>query len=385
MGMLYHPKYKRADGTSVECATWWCKVYVNGQAVRMNTHQRKERLARDFMRSKEVDGKRGLPVLPKVNRATVADLVADVVADYRAHNRRSIGDTERRIRLHVLPALGHYNAAALTDADVRAYQQRRLKAGAQPATVNNELAILRRGYNLNKKTVTVRPTIEDLTTHNARKGFFEEAEFAAVRAALPPALQPLLDVAKITGWRTQSELLPLTWKQVDFTARELRLEPNTTKNGEGRTFPFTVELEAVLRAQRAHTDDIERERGRICPHVFHRDGEPIRDWRYNWTKALLAAGLATTDPETGKVERARVVHDFRRTAIRNLVRAGISEGVAMRMCGHETREVFDRYNIVSGDDLRAAAAKLDAVNSVTGKVSGKVAHFSGRQRSSKSR
>ena len=93
---------------------------------------------------------------------------------------------------------------------------------------------------------------EKLNTQNARTGFFEEAEFAAVRAALPPALQPLLDVAKITGWRTRSELLPLQWRQVDFAARELRLEPGTTKNGLGRTFPFTAELEAVLVAQRVH-------------------------------------------------------------------------------------------------------------------------------------
>ena len=129
---------------------------------------------------------------------------------------------------------------------------------------------------------------------------------------------------------------------------------------------------------------MERERGLICPFVFHRNGERIRDWRYNWTRALLAAGLATTDPETGKTSRARVVHDFRRTAIRNLVRAGISEKVAMTMCGHETREVFDRYDIVTGDDLRAAAAKLYAINAATGKVSGKVAPISGRRRALKS-
>lgn len=376
MGMLYHPKYTRADGTVAACATWWCKVYVNGQAVRLNTHTTKKRAAQDFMRSKEVDGKRGVPVLPKVNRKTVGDLLDGVLADYKAQGRRSIADAERRIKLHVRPAFGTWNAAGVTDDDVQKYIADRRAAGAKPATVNRELALLKRGYTLARKTVTVRPEIELLTEQNARRGFFEDGEFATVRAALPSALQPLLDVAKITGWRIRSELLPLTWAQVDFRARELRLEPGTTKNGEGRTFPFTAGLEAVLVDQRAHTEAVQKERGAIVPHVFHRDGERIRSWRRPWTRALLAAGLATEDTE-GHVTRARIPHDFRRTAIRALVRAGVSEAVAMKMCGHITRSVFDRYNIVSGSDLREAAAKLDAVNFATGKVSGKVASISG--------
>jgi integrase len=242
------------------------------------------------------------------------------------------------------------------------------------------LSLLSRGYSLNKRVVTVRPDLAPLEENNVRTGFFEDGEFRTVRAALPPALQPLLDVASITGWRVRSELLPMTWRQVDFTARELRLEPGTTKNDFGRTFPFTVELEAVLVAQREYTDTVQKRIKAVVPFVFHRDGKQIKTWRRSWTSALLAAGLATKDPETKKVTRLRRPHDFRRTAIRALSRAGIGEAVAMQMCGHETRSVFDRYNIVTGSDLRAAAAKLDAANCATGKVSGKVAAFSMGQR-----
>jgi integrase len=155
------------------------------------------------------------------------------------------------------------------------------------------------------------------------------------------------------------------------------LEPGSTKNDRGREFPFTDELEAALREQRAYTDQVERTQGMICRHVFHRKGKPIRCWRRRWLQALLKVGLAQletnedgTPKKRGKIIPAVLIHDFRRTSIRALALAGVSEGVGMKLCGHETRSIYDRYRIVTGDDLREAAAKL---NTATAKVSAKVA------------
>ena len=139
----------------------------------------------------------------------------------------------------------------------------------------------------------------------------------------------------------------LQWAQVDFKIGIVRLEPGTTKNDEARVFPFTEELRAVLEDQRAKTEVLRR-RGIICPWVFHRGGKPIKEFRRSWKTACKAVGVP-----------GKIPHDFRRTAVRNLVRAGIPEAVAMKMTGHKTRSVFERYNIVSEGDLFEAARKLD--------------------------
>ena len=160
------------------------------------------------------------------------------------------------------------------------------------------------------------------------------------------------------------EVLPLKWHQVDLDAGEVRLEPGTTKNKDGRTFPLTDELGAMLKAQQVEHERLKKA-GHIFPNVFFREvaqgrgGELKPKAITSLNKAFKAACRAAGCP-------GKIAHDFRRTAVRNLVRAGISERVAMMMTGHKTRSVFERYNIVSGGDLKDAARLLDAAATRTG-------------------
>ena len=118
---------------------------------------------------------------------------------------------------------------------MRRYIETRLEEGAERATVQRELAALRRMFRLGLQggkalRVPYFPTIQ---VDNVRTGFFERAEFERVRAELPDYLQPLATVAYWTGWR-RTELLTLEWRQVDLDTGTVRLDPGTTKNKQGR-------------------------------------------------------------------------------------------------------------------------------------------------------
>ena len=134
----------------------------------------------------------------------------------------------------------------------------------------------------------------------------------------------------------------LEWRDVDLAGKVIRLRPEISKNKDGRLLPIKGEILGIIERSR-------EKRLLTCPNVFHDDGQPIGDFRKSWKRACKEAGL-------GKI----IVHDLRRSAVRNMVRAGIHERLAMSLSGHRTRSVFDRYNIVSESDLASAAERLQA-------------------------
>jgi integrase len=195
---------------------------------------------------------------------------------------------------------------------------------------------------LQAEKIVRKPYVPSLEENNARKGFFEQTEYE-VLAKLPDHLRSAVTFAYHTGWRIRSEILTLTWSQVDLATGTVRLEVGETKNKDGRLIYLTQELHALLLSQQqSHSQYPE------CPWVFHDLGKRIKTFYKNWRKACQAAGLA-----------GKLGHDFRRTAVRNMVRAGIPERVAMQIAGHKTRAVFDRYHVVADGDLKEAARRLE--------------------------
>jgi integrase len=180
-----------------------------------------------------------------------------------------------------------------------------------------------------------------------RGGFFEAGQYEVVRRHLSPDLQAAAAIAYTFGWRTQSEVLTLKRRHLDLDAGTLRLDPGVMKNDEGRMVYLTPKLKALLAAQLERVRAAERKVGRIIPYLFpylsgaRRIGQRRRDYRKAWAAACKAAGIA-----------GRHRHDFRRSAVRNMVNAGVPERVAMKISGHKTRAVFDRYHMVSPADLQ---------------------------------
>jgi integrase len=267
---------------------------------------------------------------------------------------------------HLEGYFGASRALSITTDRVTAYERQRLDAGAARSTVNAELAALRRAFNLAIKArrlpLSAKPSISTPTPRNARSGFFEEADFRAVLAELPEPLRAPMRFAYFTGWRI-GEVFALTWAQVDLDAGVIRLEPNTTKSDEGRTFSFSAlpELAELLEAQREHTSATERQFDNVIPYVFHRNGRPIHGYLDGWRAACNRASVV----KRGALETVirpkllgRTPHDFRRTAARNLIRAGVAEHIVMKLCGWKTDAMFRRYAIVDECDLRDAVSKL---------------------------
>jgi len=336
---------------------WWM-TYLgpDGKRRRASTGERYHEKAKAVRDRHAGDVAAGRPVAPpgKITLEKLKDLIE---ADYKTKGNRSL----RRLKGALKPILeffGRRPVASISWGDTLKYRDWRKDQGRAPATINQELAALRRMCRLGVKDgkLSTVPVVETPDPKNARSGFFERDEFERVAENLPEPYAAVARFCYLTGWRSRSEVLALQWNQIDFDTGVVRLEANTTKSGKGRSFPFDLlpELAELLKQRRAATNAVIKATGRRVPTVFHEDGRSIP-----YKKLLKAWRAACTAAEV----EGRFLHDFRRTAARNLRRAGVDEGTIMKLCGWDTRAMFDRYNIIDERDLRAGVQKLAGVTS----------------------
>jgi integrase len=342
MGSLY----KRGN-------VWWIKYYANGRPIRESTDTEKETEARRILKEREGRVAMGQPALRRVDHISYGEAAQDLRRHYQTTGSRDLEEAEYR--------LGHLDAffagkriVAISPADITVYVATRQGERASNGTINRELAVLNKMLRLayeNNKLLRL-PVIRKLKEGAPRQGFFEREQFEAIRRHLRSDLQVAISIAYTFGWRMQSEVLMLERRQVDLVTGTLRLEPGTTKNDEARIVYLTHGLKLLLASQIEQVRALEHRLGRVIPYLFpylkgRHCGSRIRDFRKAWNTACLKADFP-----------GMLRHDFRRTAVRNMVNLGVPERVAMKVTGHKTRSVFDRYHIVSPSDLQEVARKL---------------------------
>ncbi len=365
----YQPSWiDKRTGEKRKSPIWWIAYSVKGKLHRESSHSIKEADAWKLLKKRHGEIELNKPVGPDVQKTTFEDMAAMIVNDYKANARRSLTRLEDAID-HLREYLGDYRAVEITGDKVTAYVTFRQDQKAAAATINNELAALSRMFTLGIRAgkVGIKPFIGKLTLNNTRKGFFEREQFIAVLKNLPEYLQPAVETAYITGWRIHDEIFTRQRHHADLKGW-LRLDPGETKNGEGRNFPFTARLREIIEQQLERTKALEKATGRIIPWLFHRDGKQIKTFRRSWLTACIAAGLGTeirsADGKLMKTIANRIPHDFRRTAVRNLERAGVSRSDAMKMVGHKTEAIYRRYAISDERSMKEAAEKLDQFHAI---------------------
>lgn len=340
-GRVYRPTWTNKKGEKKKVATWWLEYSLGGKQYREASGTTDRDEAIDQLRKRVGDRKTGR-VVANPTRVTLRQLREGLERHYKREGNKSLKRMRQGFnRLEKFWPEGT-RALAISRSRVAEYVDARLKEGAAAATVRYELAVLNVAFSVavEEDLLGVRPMFKLPSVQNARSGFFEDADFAALVIELSPWLLPLIQFLGLTGWRRDEGRL-LKWDSVDWEGLELRISGAQTKAGKPRSFPFAQapELKQLLEAQWKQRDG---------DFVFHREGQPVAigALRYGWKVACRRAGL----PDA-------LLHDLRRTAARDFRRAGVSEAEIMAVCGWETRAMFDRYNIVDAADRAAAVGK----------------------------
>jgi integrase len=350
-GLVYQPTYiDKRTGELKTVSIWWVQYFVKGTRFRESSNSRSRAEAETFLQQRLEAAAQGIPVGPKSGKATFEDLAKILLDDYRANGRRSVERVEDAVG-HLRRFFETTHASQISADLIARYIGSRQEEGAAPATINRELGALRRAFRLAQSVgkVAFRPEISMLPEDNRREDLFEANEYQAVLDNLPEYLRPVIQTAYITGWRINSEILTRQKHNVDLDSGCLRLESNGADDEKGRSFPLTTELREVLVRQLEKTAELEQKAGRVIPWLFHRDGKPIKDFRKAWTAACQQASLVGKVPD-----------DFRRTAVRNLERAGVSRSAAMMMVGHRSESIYRGIALVDDVALSESAAKLAA-------------------------
>lgn len=371
MGQLY----RREEG-----GNWYVSFSVNGKQFRETTHTAKYNDAVAHLKRRIAEIQSGQFTSVKTDKTTVGQILAEVIADYTVKKRDLTTFVLPLVNRHLLPYFEHMRASKVTVSHLRDYISKKQSESLSNATINRSLSLLRRAYTLGVAARMVNansiPSFKEvrLAELNARQGFWSHEEYVKFRDALPGYARAPFIKAFWTGMRF-GEIMSLEWQQVDFRGRAVRLADDQTKTSEPRIIPLGKsglgDLYDMLVAQKELRDQLCPESKWVFFHTMPKFlGQNIGSLKAIWLKTAIELGMTkqAVDRKTKELKfhpdgtpvlkASKLFHDLRRTGVRNLVRAGVPEKVAMRISGHKTRSVFERYNIVDETDLHDAMDKL---------------------------
>jgi integrase len=354
---------------------YWAQYYLDHRQIRVSTKTDVKAEALAFLRKLMHSRDNGEVPLTDIRKLHYADLRQALIDSYLNLGNKSLRSradgTETIVGLTALDEFCGFkqtsggkivdhgvSATQLTTDFASRFVRERKEENAGNAAINRSLAALRRMLTLAKRAKKIHdvPYIEFLKEPAARKGFLEQDKFDELVGLLPTHLRPLVIFLYYCGTRI-GEALKIEWSQVDLGARLIRLEADQTKTSEARQLPLPPVLIAML-------IECELKNGKVFDST---------NLRKEWVKACTVAGVGTLteveDRPYDPVYSGLTLHDLRRSAVRNLVNAGVPERVAMKITGHKTRSVFDRYHIVSTDDVLDAMEKVVTASLHSGRKS----------------
>lgn len=342
--------------------TYWIKYYANGKAYYESAKSDKHADAARLLAERMNDVGQGKPTGIRYDKVMLSELIEDLKADYIKQGNRTTPPTK-----HIEEFFAGYRVVDVTSSEITKFINSRLEAGAAKSSINSYLSALTRMFNIGRNATPPKvdrpPKIEKFKDlDNVKQVFFEDEEFWAIRELLPEHVKGLVEFAYWTGWRL-GQIRKLEWKMVNMKER-LIYAPGTIAK-KPHVIYMADPLFEVIKERNS-------KRNLGCPYVFHKEGKQVKNFRRSWNTACreisLGYGYKLTKKynetwERRNLEPGPTIHDFRRTAARNLIRAGVSRSVAKKITGHKTDAMFERYNITDARDIQEAAELQAAANS----------------------
>lgn len=336
-----------------EKAKYWIQYYVNGK-------QRRESIGYSLEEAKDAEGKRRSQKREK----RIFDVKQDTTLTFNdlakwyleLENVKAL--TSYRvagIRLSKFNSkFGNTLLSELKKTDLEGFQANLKNEGSSHAYIDNIVTqahvMVKAAYSNDmvshdalKPFIVTKQILKK--NSNARNRILTYDEFKKLTEVALDHLKGIITMGYYTGMR-KGEILGLTWDRVDLEKREIRLEAMDTKTGDPRTCPIGKELLEVLQGLPSRLKN---------PYVFIYNGDPVKDIKKSLQGACKLAGI----PYGRKKKNGLTFHDIRHTFNTCARKAGIAEPVIMAITGHETREMFDRYNKIDTQDIRQAMERIE--------------------------